>query len=67
VDLQVNFQWYVWPPFAGMPQLFTARWTGVLVPDVTVDYLIGVSYDAGAARHVHNTTICFAAITEISL
>lgn len=50
VDLQINFQWYIWPLFPDMPQLFSARWTGVLVADLTVNATIAVTYDFGGLK-----------------
>ncbi len=52
VDLQVNFQWFIWAPFPDIGKVFSARWTGTLVPDVSVDGSIGVNYDAGSARYL---------------
>jgi len=55
VDLQVNFQWFIWAPFPDIGKVFSARWTGTLVPDVSVDGSIGVNYDAGSARYPNTT------------
>jgi hypothetical protein len=55
VDLQVNFQWFIWAPFPDIGKVFSARWTGTLVPDVSVDGSIGVNYDAGSARYPKTT------------
>jgi hypothetical protein len=62
VDLQINFQWYIWPPFPDMPQLFSARWTGVLVADVTVNATIAVTYDFGGARYTFHGSLPFALV-----
>ncbi len=52
IDPAVDMVWFEYAPDPSVPFQFSARWTGVLTPDVSVDGLIGFSLAGDNARYI---------------
>lgn len=57
-DTQVNLQWDEAQPAAGIPiKSATARWTGVLVPQVSGEHVLGVVAEGAVRLHVDGKAV----------
>lgn len=57
-DRNVDFIWQTTPPFKDMSiDTFTVRWTGVLIPPVTGEYIIGCEGYTGYNVYVNDSLI----------